>query len=129
MRNSVIYFLTTLFLLFLVESRFNAKTVPTNFSTQVSHQIQKKANQVDQSSAKFSVQQTTGDIDNFSLELTEENFQLSDTFEAVMVFASVFGLIYIFVFSYKERLKCTLHSILSDFSSVKRFILIRSIRI
>jgi hypothetical protein len=46
---------------------------------------------------KLSIQQDSDDVSNaYSLELTEDDFQLSDTFQAMVVFASVFTLVYIF---------------------------------
>jgi hypothetical protein len=34
-------------------------------------------------------------VDNSTLELTENDFQLSDVFQAIVVFAGVFSLVYI----------------------------------
>lgn len=76
------------------------------------------------------MQQSPDDASNaYSLELTEDDFQLSDTFQAMVVFASIFTLVYIFGLKSFKRLKPTIHGFLSEFDSVKRFILIRSIRI
>jgi hypothetical protein len=65
----------------------------------------------------------------YSLELAEDNFQLSDTFQAMVAFASVFTLVFIFGLKSFKKLKPSIHGYLSEFSTVKRFILIRSIRI
>ena len=129
MRNYIVYFLTSLFLLFVVESKINVKTLRNDY-THSSHNLPKRANRLNQTYEKLSIQQTSDDISNaYSLELAEDDFQLSDTFEAMVVFASVFTLVYIFGLKSFKKLKPSIHRFLSDFSSVKRFILIRSIRI
>lgn len=129
MRNFIVYFLTSLFLLFIVESKINVKTLQNNYSDHVSHHLPKKANRLNQTYEKLSAQQMADNIDNFSLELAEDDFQLSDTFQAIVVFASIFSLVYIFGLQSKKRLKPAIHGFLSGFSTVKKFILIRSIRI
>ncbi|KMQ59932.1 hypothetical protein ACM46_16860 [Chryseobacterium angstadtii] len=129
MRNYIVYFLTALFLLFVVESRLNVKTLNNDYSGQVSHHMPKKANRLNQTFEKLSVQQMADNFDNTTFELTEDNFQLSDTLQFMAVFASVFSLVYIFrLHSFKSR-KPGIHGFLSLYSNVKTFILIRSIRI
>lgn len=129
MRNYIVYFLTSLFLLFVVESKLNVKTLRNDYSGHTSQHMPKRANRLNQTFEKLSVQQSADDAGNYSLELTEDNFQLSDTYQAIVVFASVFGLIYAFGLSFKKRLKTFYRSFLSEYASVKKFILIRSIRI
>lgn len=126
MRNYIVYFLTSLFLLFVVESKLNVKTVRSDFSGHISHNYPEKSNH---SAHKFSVQQITDTVDNFTLELAEDDFHLSDTVQAVIVFASVFGLMYSFGLLFKKRVKPVVTDFLQHFRSVKTFILIRSIRI
>lgn len=130
MRNYIVYFLTSLFLLFVVESKMNVKTLKNDYNTHTSHNLPKRANRLNQTYEKISVQQAPDDTSNaYSLELTEDDFQLSDTLQAMVVFASVFTLVYIFGLKSFKKLKPTIHGFLSEFSTVKRFILIRSIRI
>jgi len=129
MRNYIVYFLTTLFLLFVVESKINVRTLRNDY-TRTSENLPKKANRLNQTYEKLSMQQTSDDVSNaYSLELAEDNFQLSDTFQAMVVFASVFTLVYIFGLKSFKKLKPTIHGYLSEFSTIKKFILIRSIRI
>ncbi len=129
MRNYIVYFLTSLFLLFVVESKINVKTLRNDY-TQTSQNLPKKANRLNQTCEKLSMQQAADDVSNaYSIELAEDNFQLSDTFQAMVAFASVFTLVYIFGLKSFKKLKPTVHGFLSEFSTVKRFILIRSIRI
>lgn len=129
MRNYIVYFLTTLFLLFVVESKINVRTLQNNY-THTSKNLPKKANRLNQTYEKLSMQQAADDVSNaYSLELAENNFQLSDTFQAMVAFASVFTLVFIFGLKSFKKLKPSIHGYLSEFSSVKRFILIRSIRI
>lgn len=129
MRNLLVYFLTGLFLLFVVESRLDVKTLRNDYSGHVSHHMPKKANRLNQTFEKLSVQQMADNIDNTTLELAEDNFQLSDTLQIIAVFATVFNLVYIFgLRSFKSR-KPGFHGLLSLYSHVKTFILIRSIRI
>jgi hypothetical protein len=130
MRNYIVYFLTALFLLFVVESKINVKTLQNNFSGQTSHNLPKRANRLNQTYEKLSVQQAPDDSGNaYTLELAEDDFQLSDTLQNVVAFASIFTLIYIFGVKSFKKLKPTIHGFLSEFSTVKKFILIRSIRI
>ncbi|SEW48345.1 hypothetical protein SAMN05421841_3806 [Chryseobacterium wanjuense] len=128
MRNYIVYFLTGLFLLFVVESKINVKTLQS--TTHTSQNLPKRANRLNQTYEKLSIQQAPDDAGNaYSLELTEDDFQLSDTLQTIVVFASIFTLVYIFGLKSFKKLKPTIHGYLSEFSSVKRFILIRSIRI
>lgn len=130
MRNYIVYFLTTLFLLFVVESKINVKTLRNDYTSHTSQNLPKKANRLNQTYERLSIQQTPDDIGNaYSLELTEDDFQLSDTFQTMVVFASIFTLIYIFGLKSFKKLKSAVHGCLSEYSSVKKFILIRSIRI
>lgn len=89
----------------------------------------KKANRLNQTFEKLSVQQMADKMDNVTLELTEDDFQLSDTIQLIAVFAGVFSLVYIFgLHSFKSR-KPGIRGFISLYSNVKTFILIRSIRI
>jgi hypothetical protein len=111
-----------------VESKINVKTLQS--TTHTSQNLPKRANRLNQTYEKLSIQQAPDDAGNaYSLELTEDDFQLSDTLQTIVVFASIFTLIYIFGLKSFKKLKPTIHGYLSEFSSVKRFILIRSIRI
>ncbi|MCF2221321.1 hypothetical protein H9Q08_18690 [Chryseobacterium sp. PS-8] len=130
MRNYIVYFLTTLFLLFVVESKINVKTLRNDYTSHTSQNLPKKANRLNQTYEKLSIQQNPDDIGNaYSLELTEDDFQLSDTFQTMVVFASIFTLVYIFGLKSFKKLKSAFHGCLSEYASVKKFILIRSIRI
>ncbi|KFF07988.1 hypothetical protein [Chryseobacterium luteum] len=129
MRNFIVYFLTGLFLLFVVESRLSVKTLRNDYSGHVSHHMPKKANRLNQTFEKLSVQQMADNVDNSSLELTENDFQLSDTIQIIAVLAGVFSLVYIFGLSSSKSRKPNIHGFLSLYSNVKTFILIRSIRI
>lgn len=129
MRNYIVYFLTTLFLLFVVESKINVKTLRNDY-THTSQNLPKKANRLNQTYEKLSMQQASDDVSNaYTLELAEDDFQLSDTFQAMVAFASVFTLVYIFGLKSFKRLKSAIQSCISEYYSVKKFILIRSIRI
>ncbi|KMQ62890.1 hypothetical protein ACM39_17385 [Chryseobacterium sp. FH2] len=130
MRNYIVYFLTSLFLLFVVESKINVKTLRNDYSGHTSHNMPKKVNRLNQTYEKLSMQQAPDDSGNaYSLELAEDDFQFSDTFQTIVVFASVFSLIYVFGLRSKKQLKSAVYGFISNFSTVKTFILIRSIRI
>ncbi|MDQ0780358.1 hypothetical protein [Chryseobacterium sp. W4I1] len=121
--------MTVLFLLFVVESRLHVKILNTDYSGLVSHNLPKKANRLNQTFEKISVQQMADNIENSTLELTEDDFQLSDAIQFIAVFAGVFSLVYIFgLRSFKSK-KPGVNGFLSLYSNVKTFILIRSIRI
>ncbi|SIT12176.1 hypothetical protein SAMN05421786_1068 [Chryseobacterium ureilyticum] len=128
MRNFIVYFLTGLFLLFVVESRLNVKTLRNDYSGHVSHHMPKRANRLNQTYEKLSVQQMADNIDNSTLELAENDFQFSDVFQVIAVFASVFGLVYIFGLKSYKKFRQDLHGFVFGLAT-KRFILIRSIRI
>lgn len=128
MRNFIVYFLTGLFLLFVVESRLNVKTLRNDYSGHVSHHMPKRANRLNQTYEKLSVQQMADSIDNSTLELAENDFQFSDVFQAIAVFASVFGFVYIFGLKSYKKFRQDLHGFVFGLAT-KRFILIRSIRI
>ncbi len=129
MRTYITYFLTALFLLFVVESKINVKTLRNDYTSHTSH-MPKRTNRLNQTCEKLSIQQVQDDAGSaYSLELNEDDFQLSDTLQTIIVFASVFSLVYIFGLEAKKQLKPAIHGFLSQFSTVKRFILIRSIRI
>ncbi|PWN64939.1 hypothetical protein C1631_020140 [Chryseobacterium phosphatilyticum] len=128
MRNYIVYFLTGLFLLFVVESRLNVKTLRNDYSGQVSHHLPKRANRLNQTFEKLSIQQVADNVDNSSLELVENDFQLSDILQTIAVFAGVFNLIYIFGLKSYKRFRQDIHGFVFGFTT-KRFILIRSIRI
>ena len=129
MRNVLVYFLTGLFLLFVVESRLDVKTLRNDYSGHVSHHLPKKANRLNQTFEKLSVQQMADNIDNSTLELAEDSFQMSDTIQMIAVFAGVFSLVYIFGLRSSKSRKPDINGFLSLYSNVKTFILIRSIRI
>ncbi|MEG0927822.1 MULTISPECIES: hypothetical protein [Chryseobacterium] len=128
MRNFIVYFLTGLFLLFVVESRLNVKTLRNDYSGHVSHHMPKRANRLNQTYEKLSVQQMADNVDNSTLELAENDFQLSDVWQAIVVFAGIFSLVYIFGLKNKKRFNPDIHGFIFGLAT-KRFILIRSIRI
>lgn len=130
MRNYITYFLTGLFLLFVVESKIDVRTLRNDYISHTSQNLPKKANRLNQTSEKISIRQLIDDAGNaYSLELTEDDFQLSDTLQNILFFASVFTLIYIFGLKSFKKSKPAIDGLLLHFSTVKRFILIRSIRI
>lgn len=130
MRNYIVYFLTSLFLLFVVESKINVRTLKNDYAGHVSQNIPKRANRLNQTCDKLSVQQMPDDAGNlYSMELAENSFQVSDTLQDLVFFASIFTLAYIFGLTSFKKAKPALEGYLSGLSSVKRFILIRSIRI
>lgn len=128
MRNFIVYFLTGLFLLFVVESRLDVKTLRNDYSGHVSHHMPKRANRLNQTYEKLSIQQMADTVDNSTFELTENDFQLSDVLQAIVVFAGVFSLIYIFGLKDNKRFKPDIHGFVFGLAA-KKFILIRSIRI
>jgi len=128
MRNLVVYFLTGLFLLFVVESKIDVKTLRNDYNGHSSHHMPKRANRLNQTFEKLSVQQIADNIDNSTLELTENDFQLSDVWQAIVVFAGIFSLVYIFGLKSFKRSKPDVHGFVLGWAT-KRFILIRSIRI
>ncbi|WP_160140013.1 hypothetical protein [Chryseobacterium sp. c4a] len=130
MRNFIVFFLTSLFLLFVVESKLNVKTLRNDYSGHVSHHLPKRANRLNQTYEKLSIQQMTSDTidDNSTLELTENSFQLSDIFQTIIVFAGIFSLVYIFGLKSKKQFKPDIHGLIFGLTA-KKFILIRSIRI
>lgn len=129
MKNAIIYFLTCLFLLFVVESRLNTNTLRNDYVSHTSKNLPKRINRLNQTLEKISVQQQIDNFDSASFEIDEANFQISDAAKTILVFARVFGLIYLFGLNYRKRFKPHFSDFITDILSVKRFIFIRSIRI
>ena len=129
MRNYIVYFLTSLFLLFIVESKLNVKTLQSSYAGNVSHHLPKKANRLNQTYDKLTIQQAADDTGNYSIEFAEDDFQLSDTLLTITVFASVFSLIYFFGLHYLKNIEQGYYDPLSKAFFIKKYILIRSIRI
>ena len=129
MRTYLIYFLTGLFLFFVIGSKIQVNTLRNDYSGPVSHHMPKHANRLNQTYEKLSVQQQIDDEGNSSFEFNENDFQLSDTMQAIIVFACVFSLLYIFGLRFRDRLKLAVEDFAANRLSVKKFILIRSIRI
>lgn len=129
MKNAIIYFLTALFLFFIVESRLNTNTLRNDYVSHTSQNLPKRINRLNQTLEKISVQQQIDNVDSASFELDEADFQISDAAKTILVFASVFGLIYLFGLNYRKRFKPHVSDFITDILSVKRFIFIRSIRI
>lgn len=85
---------------------------------------------MNQTFEKLTIQQMTSDTidDNSTLELAENDFQLSDIFQAIIVFAGIFSLVYIFGLKSNKQFKSDIHGLIFSLAA-KKFILIRSIRI
>lgn len=128
MRNYIVYFLTSLFLLFIVETKLNVRTLRNDYSGHVSHHLPKRANRLNQTYEKLTVQQMADNFDTSTMELIENDFQLSDVFQVVVTFAGIFSLIYIFGLKSYKQFKQEIHGFVFGLAA-KRFLLIRSIRI
>jgi len=112
-----------------VESKINVRTLQNASLGHTSHHMPKHVNRLNQTYEKLSIQQIADDTDNYSLELNENDFQLSDTLQTVAAFASIFGLLYSLGLLRYKRLNPAVYGLIANFSAVKKFILIRSIRI
>ncbi|NAW51459.1 hypothetical protein GNY06_08725 [Elizabethkingia argentiflava] len=128
MRTYIVYFLTSLFLLFVVESKLDVKTSRNDYSGHTSHHMPKKANRLNQTFEKLSVQQMADSIDNSSLELIENDFQLSDVLTVIVASTGIFSLVYIFGLKSNKQFRPDIYGSVLVFTA-KKFILIRSIRI
>lgn len=124
MKNFIIYILTGFFLFFVAGS-----TIVSNNDIINSHQVVNHTTKSHENSQKSSITQIVDSTSRSNLELAEYNFQMSDTLEGILFFASVFGLILAFGLLFKKRLKSIICDLVSNIHSVKKFILIRSIRI
>ncbi|OPC54260.1 hypothetical protein DSC47_02810 [Elizabethkingia miricola] len=130
MRNFLVFLLTGLFLLFVVESRLHVRTFQNCKLTHSHHHLPKKANHLNQTYEKFSIQQSSDDTGNNSpFELSENDFQFSADFQTVIVLASVFSFACLLGLLRYERRNLTAYNFVVNFSTIKKFILIRSIRI
>jgi len=130
MRNFLVFLLTGLFLLFVVESKLHVRTFQ-NCKLAHSHQhFPKKVNHLNQTYEKFSIQQSSDDSGNNSpLDLSENDFQFSVDFQTVIVLASVFSFVCLLGLLRYERRNLTAYNFVVNLSTIKKFILIRSIRI
>ena len=125
MRNGIIYLLMCIFLLFTVENKQSLDFQPDFGSQNISSQLFSfaKKHHLNYSLEKASLQQI-----NDSLDSPEEfDLGLSNAFSAIAVLA-VFGLGYI-LHLYFKRSKQKFHEPETIIYSIKRFILLRSIRI
>ena len=130
MRNFLVFLLTGLFLLFVVESRLHVRTFQNCKLAHSHHHLPKKANHLNQTYEKFSIQQASDDTGNNSpFELSENDFQFSTDFQTIIVLASVFSFVYLLGLLRYERRNLTAYNFVVNFSTIKKFILIRSIRI
>jgi len=123
MKKGIIYLLMSIFLLFIAENKqsFDSQTESQNISSQIFSFAKK--HHIDKSLEKASFQQN-----NDSLDSPEEiNFNFSNSINALAVFAVV-GLGYL-LHLYFSRTKQKFHEQETIIYSVKRFILLRSIRI
>lgn len=130
MRNFLVFLLTGLFLLFVVESRLHVRTFQNCKLAHSHHHLPKKANHLNQTYEKFSIQQSSDDTGNNSpFELSENDFQFSADFQTVIVLANVFSFACLLGLLRYERRNLTAYNFVVNFSTIKKFILIRSIRI
>lgn len=130
MRNFLVFLLTGLFLLFVVESRLHVRTFQNCKLAHSHHHLPKKANHLNQTYEKFSIQQSSDDTGNNSpFELSENDFQFSADFQTVIVLASVFSFACLLGLLRYERRNLSAYNFVVNFSTIKKFILIRSIRI
>lgn len=130
MRNFLVFLLTGLFLLFIVESKLHVRTFQNCKLAHSHHHLPKKANHLNQTYEKFSIQKSSDETGNNSpFELNENDFQLSADFQTVIVLASVFSFVCLLGLLRYERRNLTAYNFVVNFSTIKKFILIRSIRI
>lgn len=129
MRNLILYFLTSIFVLFMVVNKLNVQSFPNDNLGHVSHGILKKAN-IQKQSSNQSISSVISDGDKgVNLEIEEDDFNISDTLESILFFSCVFGLICIFRLSI-DRLKVNFkHSHLAHLLSARKFIVLRTLRI
>ncbi|MCT4121954.1 hypothetical protein [Elizabethkingia anophelis] len=130
MRNFLVFLLTGLFLLFVVESKLHVRTFQNCKLAHSHHHLPKKANHLNQTYEKFSIQQSSDDSGNNSpLELSENDFQFSADFQTIIILASVFSFVCLLGLLGHERRNLTAYNFVVNLSTIKKFILIRSIRI
>ncbi|RMZ59001.1 hypothetical protein D1632_15665 [Chryseobacterium nematophagum] len=128
MRNCIIYFLVSLFTLFIVESKINVKTFQNDHKGHVSHHhhIPQRENRVNQNS----IQQSLDELANaYSGDLEEDDFKITNTLQTIVVFSNIFSLVYVFGLKSFKKKRPNINAFLSNLSIVKRFILMRTIRI
>lgn len=125
MRNGIIYLMMCIFLLFTVENKQSLDFQPDFGSQNISFQLFSfaKKHHLNHSLEKASLQQI-----NDSLDSPEEfDLGLSNAFSAIAVL-TVFGFGYL-LHLYFKRTKQKFHEPETIIYSIKRFILLRSIRI
>ncbi len=127
MKKGIIYLLMSIFLLFIVENKQSLDFQPDFENQNISSQLFSfaKKHHIDKSLEKNSFQQV-----NDSLDFPEESdldLSLSNSFNAIAVFAA-FGLGYLLHIYFRSK-KQIFHEPETIIYSIKRFILLRSIRI
>ncbi len=126
MKSGFIYLLLSVFLLFIVENKNYADfQQDSGFQNVSSHSVSKK-HRLNQTFDKFSSQHN--DASNISYETEDDDFQISDVFQAAVVIAAIsaFGVLLDLLY---RRYSKTVFYYFAVFHTVKKFILIRSIRI
>lgn len=111
----------------MVENKSSMKDFQ-NFSFDTTFQQFSSVSNNHHAISKINISQANDVVDNSSLELTEYDFQLSDTLQSIVFFSCIFGLLYAFSFRNESSSPNRFGEILENLS-VKKFILIRSIRI
>ncbi|UOE37816.1 hypothetical protein [Chryseobacterium oryzae] len=128
MKNAFIYFFTALFLLFVVESRLSLHTLRNDYFSHSSQNLPKKANRLNQTLEKISTQHKLDNV-KMSSEVEESDYSYSNSGTLIAFTVSIFLIIYLFALHFGNRVKGNPFRFIADIFSVKRFILIRSIRI
>ena len=127
MKNGILYLLTGIFLLFVVENR-NYTDFQQNPGADIfsAHNFAKKHHQ-NQTLEKSNTGHSQ-DSGNLTAE-TDDDLLPSANAVAFVCAAVVFGFTYVLALLYRKRAKLIPYSFIYGLSSVKKFILIRSIRI
>lgn len=129
MRNFILYFFTGLFLFFVIESKLSAVNLKNNDSSLVSHHLPKKSNRSNLLFEKISLQQMDDDAGNYSIELEEDDFRLSENALSIIIFAGISGIFCFTAFKYQRQQPLRLFQNLSGIFNVKKYLLICTIRI
>jgi len=125
MQKYITYFFVGLFLLFVAGSR----VLSSNHLMQISHYTH-MINCLNQTYEKSFAKQTTDNDEIYSSDPSDNDLQLFDNIlRIITTFAGIFGSVYFLDLLHYRHLKLAVSGFISHFSNVKRFILIRSIRI
>lgn len=130
MRNLSIYILTSIFLLLSIGSRYFVNYIYQDHFSQTTHHFQGKPAGLKFNHHKLTSEKVLNDVGDLeSIIVSEDDMRFTENLQNLVVFATVFGFFILLGLHFKKRVSEEVLSEILLSSSIKKFILLRSIRI